>query len=641
MAIYSNTFSNREPDKIAHFNPAPTSFGNKHTDVKVSKTGCYWRDGSPADGAGKDQSIYPCLAPGKVYSEGDAVTCCFPDHVCFGESHLCGIFDNNQNRDKGYYLMYRGGCTAQPDVWDSAGACPQKCLDQNRPFRNQPDQYIEIDTCQDQTRADNVTVFCRNEELGPEKCDHNGGWAVDGYGKDEVWNMNNLLMVHGTATRSITSIPIATKTSSASSSAPSASSSASSATSTSIIMGTPPPNVVTPNSPNPTTIILAVGIPLGLLFFFGMVAVAFVCYRRRNAPEPEQKRRSFTVLNVNHATAQPVDTNSLRTAHPERHAIPGPLSSNPILPLSPSNADLAAMAGTSEISQRPIRTPPPASGGVPPVSISQATPEHNRRSGTPTPWPVSEPFIHAYANPNLNSNRNSRATLRRSHTEGNYLSSPAIDPRNRNSHQSASSIVPFPSYSEPNIGYGVGSGPQFPFYSREVHDKLQQMEYERGLEEYYAAGRDTYRGFARPNHSSQTLAESYVDAPQPRGSFHDLPSQQHHSYRPPSQQFQMYTYGYGRPAIGVGRPQVVEINPRNGSAGSGDGRTGNAVAGQQQGQQQTHSRGESTRTVRNVGTVDSNGVSHGKHQSADAAGHDGAGRGSGNGSGYIPYRSSA
>ncbi|KAK4205515.1 hypothetical protein QBC40DRAFT_162580 [Triangularia verruculosa] len=645
VAASSNSSSCKgQPNQVDHFNPAPTFIDQHPASKGVSVTGCYWPDGSPADGGARGveesfdpfDALYPCLDPDKTYSPDESIVCCWSGDVCFGEAKLCGIpAHEDSDKTKGAFsAMYRGGCTAQPDTWADAAGCPQKCLDPSRPFENILDAEVMVVACDDPSRADNLTLYCSNDGIDPTRCDHNGA-ALDGYGQDEAWGMMETLQIHGVALSTVTSIPIAT---SSSASQISTTSSESSTTSTTAVMGTPPSNVTAPNSPNTTTIILAVGIPLGLLFFFGMLAVAFICHRRRNAPQPEEKRRSFTVLNVNHSTAQPDDTNSLGTPYSERNVLPGPLSSNPILPFSPSDPNLPATTGTSEIPQKIQkidRTPTPH-----PESDLQDSPDHPRRtsSSTPTPWPVSPPFLHTYTINNQNlpsSNRNSYASgggsssLRKSHTEGDL---PLIIPDNhhhhhRQSHQSTtSSTIPFPSYSEPNISYPSTSprtGPQFPFYSREVHEALQQMEYDRELQNYYAAAAsDHHHGFSSHN-PIELPGNRATSLPAPTGG------------SPSTRMY--YTYGYGRPAVGVGRPQVVQI----GSSSRGGSQ-----------QRQSHERGGSTGTVRNVGFDSSGGragegVGHARQQGVGAgagvgsAGASRGGGGSGNGSGYLSYRSSA
>ncbi|KAK0744726.1 hypothetical protein B0T21DRAFT_247964, partial [Apiosordaria backusii] len=371
MAVYFNSSSCEESNKMAHFNPAPTSLGNEHPNSRESGTGCYWRDGSPADGTDEDASpipLYPCLDPSKVYSANESIVCCEAGDPCLPGINLCGKFTVVPETLSQIFNPYRGGCTAREDEWGSAAGCPQKCLSNHRPFDDPLNSPVQILTCSTTPGLDNYTVFCVNDELSTQKCGNDeGAWP-----ENQKIAMTARVSSWGVADSAITTIPRSTESTSTSTAT---SSSMLSNTPASTSMGSPPPNVLANNSPNPTTITLAVGIPLGLLFFFGMVAVAFVCYRRRNAqPEPEPKRRSFTVLNVNHATARPAETNSLGTTYSERRALPGPLSSNPILPLSPSDADLAAMAGTSEIPQPPIRIPPPVHDDIPPVSISQPTP---------------------------------------------------------------------------------------------------------------------------------------------------------------------------------------------------------------------------------------------------------------------------
>ncbi|KAK0661609.1 hypothetical protein QBC41DRAFT_350660 [Cercophora samala] len=671
MAVFSNTSSCEESNQVARFNPAPTfdnnpapTFANNNpgdSTKRVSKTSCYWPDGTPADGSATEGDssslgpLYPCLDPGKTYSPSDSVVCCWPGTVCFGEANLCGVPETKDEGNAAMVMMYRGGCTAQPDAWGKSPGCPQKCLDHSRPFENALNGEVVVMSCDDSDRADNLTLFCANDALDPTKCDHDG--ALEGYNVAEVWGMmaSETLEIHGTAFSTITSIPLAkgSSTSSTLSTLSTSNTASTSSSSSAAVVGTPPANVTAPNSPNTTTIILAVGIPLGLLFFFGMVAVAFVCYRRRHAPEPEpeQKRSSFPILNVKPANTQPTDTNSLGTVHSERHAIPGPLSSNPILPLSPSDSDLATLTSGFPNPPQPIHTfpPPSTSNTIPYISHPEPPPTPEGRPSTPTPWPVSSPFIHAYANPNLTSNRNSSSShtnpdpnsLRKSHTQPSHLSPDNHNNNNRESYHSTASttLLPFPSYSEPNIGlFPPNSGPQFPFYSREVHQRLQEIEFERGLDEYYGRG-NRYLPFSAGGPQRQHNNNRGDDV-------HELPGQQEenyhhqHHHRPVSQEFEFdfqqqqrrgaeaggggaggaTAYEYGRPAVGVvGRAQVVEIGA-GGKAGREEEKEG--------GREKAGLKG-----------------GHGRHWSATAAGGGGDNRrGSEDqsaGFSYTPYRSSA
>lgn len=207
MAVFSNISSCEESNPVARFNPAPTfandpapTFANNNhpsdSAKRVSETGCYWPDGTPADGtaaSGDSSSLgpfYPCLDSGKTYSPNDSVVCCSSGDICFGEANLCGVADTDTGGEgnTAVAVMYRGGCTAQPGAWEKAPGCPQKCLDHARPFANAVNGVVMVMSCDNSDRADNLTLFCSNDALDPTKCDHDGA-SLDGYDIAEAWGM--------------------------------------------------------------------------------------------------------------------------------------------------------------------------------------------------------------------------------------------------------------------------------------------------------------------------------------------------------------------------------------------------------------------------------------------------------------------
>ncbi|KAK3987261.1 hypothetical protein QBC44DRAFT_372250 [Cladorrhinum sp. PSN332] len=132
----------------------------------VSKTGCYYPDGSPADGRHADVGI-PVLYPCSNFDPTNPTpaVCCELGDFCISKK-LC----SRQDRQGNTFFMYRGGCT---DPANPGDFCPDKCTHPEDPFFDPLNTTVEVVPCA-RKPLPTVAVVCEDSGISSSQCSADG-----------------------------------------------------------------------------------------------------------------------------------------------------------------------------------------------------------------------------------------------------------------------------------------------------------------------------------------------------------------------------------------------------------------------------------------------------------------------------------
>ncbi|KAK4168276.1 hypothetical protein QBC43DRAFT_284912 [Cladorrhinum sp. PSN259] len=259
-----------------------------------SKTGCYYPDGSPADGRFSERGIpilYPCsnVDPNKPHP----VACCELDDACTNEK-LCGRVDFNTGK---IISLYRGGCT---DPFNRSNFCPDKCTINDAPYFDPLNSTVQLSKC---TRNDLQTFFvvCNDDGISERECSEDGQGISSGLTVDDrvgfMMNSAEANAIHGIAAISFSATDSATG--SVTTSAPAC------ATATSTDPATSLPNSFSADSNSITghRLVAAISIPVTITVVVLMsCVVSFLLLRRRIKKENAES----TQFQNNSQPAEPV-----------------------------------------------------------------------------------------------------------------------------------------------------------------------------------------------------------------------------------------------------------------------------------------------------------------------------------------------
>ncbi|KAK4466399.1 hypothetical protein QBC42DRAFT_327923 [Cladorrhinum samala] len=129
-----------------------------------STTGCYYPDGSPADGYQDTTALYPCSSRD---SQEPPRPCCELEDPCMAEN-LCGRKDKIDGK---VISIYRGGCT--DPSWGSLH-CPAKCTIGTDPYFDPLNDTVEINRCPSSSPHIDVLLFCNDDAFSVNACSLDG-----------------------------------------------------------------------------------------------------------------------------------------------------------------------------------------------------------------------------------------------------------------------------------------------------------------------------------------------------------------------------------------------------------------------------------------------------------------------------------